>query len=127
MKQETLGVSERTKNQPEPAGHRLQATILSSAGAVFMVLCAVFYLAQHFWLSEIRAQDSARVELQHMTRMLTTSLRTCGLPSPDCAVMVRAVIDEHPGASIVVNDTDGKPLITVAWQTARSDGAIVEH
>ena len=127
MKQETLGGSERTKNQPEPAGHRLQATILSSAGAVFMVLCAVFYLAQHFWLSEIRAQDNARVELQHMTRMLTTSLRTCGLPSPDCAVMVRAVIDEHPGASIVVNDTDGKPLITVAWQTARSDGAIVEH
>ena len=109
------------------AGHSLPVVMLSSAGVVFLVLCASFYLLQHYWLSEVRARDSVEQELQHTSRMLRTTLLTCGLPAPTCKAMVEAIVREHRGASVMVNDDVGKPLITAAWQKTNPAESMLEH
>lgn len=112
---------------PVRVGRSLQAAMLSSAVLVFLVLCAAFYLVQHYWLSENRARENARQELQHTTRVLGTTLRTCGLSGAACTTLVEAIAAEHRGASITVNDASGQPLITVLWQKANPADGVLEH
>ena len=126
MEQRVAADDGRMKD-PVRVGRSLQAAMLSSAVLVFLVLCAAFYLVQHYWLSENRARENARQELQHTTRVLGTTLRTCGLSGAACTTLVEAIAAEHRGASITVNDASGQPLITVLWQKANPADGVLEH